>query len=552
MTTASTPRFVPPIRWLNFDRPADIRALPFGALPIAMQSAVRDRQHDILRSFQAGADQNLTDANMTQTATCKRVAILVADPWECLVSAIAVHTLGCDVFLCDPNWSEAERAAVFAQIQPAVMVHDRASSRSSVQPTATARGLTIESPIADRCYATSRKVTSQSDRLISEPDRDPYWAIPTGGTSGRIRFACHTWRTLTASAIGVRDFFQRDRLNSFCCLPVFHVSGLAQVIRAIISGGQLALTQPAALRPDRTPPDRDLHSFWLSLVPTQLQRLIDRPDWLTWLQQFDVIFLGGAPAWAELLDTARSHGLRLAPTFGMTETASQVATLHPDDFLAGRTGCGRVLPHADLDISPKSDLTQSRTHNPSIKPSINPSEPLHNTGLITIRARSLFQGYYDASLGMANPATAPIPWQSDDLGYFDPDGFLHIVGRASQKVITGGENVYPEEIEAAIRGTGLVRDVAVVGLPDREWGQCLAAAYVTWEQPVSADRRNDHDRLIEQLRDRLASTLARYKIPKHWQAIEQLPRNDRGKLDRAALILRFTPLNESRELTKSG
>jgi o-succinylbenzoate---CoA ligase len=541
MTTVSTSPLNLPIRWLNFDRPADILTLPFEALPIAMQSAVRDRQYDILCALQNGTDKNRVDADRIRLARLKRVAILVADPWDCLVSAIAAHTLGCDLFLCDPSWSEAERTDVFAQIHPAVTVHDRILERSSDQRIATSRPIIVEPTLTDP-HIPSNTLTPQINRPISYPDRDPYWAIPTGGTSGRIRFACHTWRTLTTSAIGVRNFFQRDRLNSFCCLPVFHVSGLAQCIRAIVSGGQLALTQPATLRPDRTPPDRDLRSFWLSLVPTQLQRLIDRPDWLTWLQQFDVIFLGGAPAWAELLDTARSQGLRLAPTFGMTETASQVATLHPDDFLAGRTGCGRVLPHADLTIltiSPNSNftqsLTQSRMHTSS--------EPPRNTGSIAIRARSLFHGYYDASLGTANLATAATPWQTDDLGYFDADGFLHIVGRASQKVITGGENVYPEEVEAAVRGTGLVRDVAVVGLPDREWGQCLAAAYVPWPQTVSGDLSQAHDRLVEQLRDRLASKLARYKIPKHWQAIDPLPRNDRGKLDRAALALRFNPVH---------
>ncbi|NJN62720.1 MAG: AMP-binding protein [Coleofasciculaceae cyanobacterium RL_1_1] len=409
-----------PIRWLNFDRPADILTLPFETLPIVMQSAVHDRQQDIVCVLQDDPDPYRADTDRVevtgqvagqvagQIARHKRVAILVADPWECLVSAIAAHTLGCDLFLCDPGWSNAERTDVFAQIHPAVTVHDRILARSSDQRIATSRRIIVERSLTDP-HITSNTVTPQINQLTRHPDRDPYWTIPTGGTSGRIRFACHTWRTLTASAIGVRDFFQRDRLNSFCCLPVFHVSGLAQFIRAIVSGGRLALTQPAALRPDQTPPDRDLRSFWLSLVPTQLQRLIDRPDWLTWLQQFDVIFLGGAPAWVELLDTARSQGLRLAPTFGMTETASQVATLHPNDFLAGRTGCGRVLPHADLTIltiSPSSHVTQNLTQNLIQSPVNISSEPPRNTGLITIRARSLFHGYYDASLNMANPTTA--------------------------------------------------------------------------------------------------------------------------------------------------
>lgn len=575
MTTASTSHFaapIVPIRWLNFDRPADLRTFPNQALPIAMQCAVRDRQREMMRVMPEEMASTVAEVSGTRErsegrkavatgstpmARRLRVAIVVAEPWECLVSAIAAHGLCWDVFLCDPSWSEAERAAVFAQVQPAMIVRDRLlACPQPSDPSSPQRyilpspGVTLECRIADP--KPTPNVTPNRTPPETSPDRDPYWAIPTGGTSGRIRFACHTWQTLTASAIGVRDFFQRDRLNSFCCLPVFHVSGLAQVIRAIISGGQLALTHPSALRREQNPqylaPDRDLHNFWLSLVPTQLQRLIDCPAWLLWLQQFDVIFLGGAPAWGELLATARSQGLRLAPTFGMTETASQIATLHPDDFLAGRTGCGQILPHADLSFAlpPDPDIISSPSAIPNLEH--QPSQPSQTPGLITIRARSLFLGYYDANLGAANPETAAMPWPSDDLGYFDADGSLQIVGRASQKVITGGENVYPEEVEAAIRETGLVRDVAVIGLPDREWGQSLAAAYVAWETPIREDaqnnpnRRANHwtDHLVAQLRARLAAKLARYKIPKHWLAIDQLPRNDRGKLDRTSLAQRLT------------
>lgn len=581
MTTASTSHFaapIVPIRWLNFDRPADLRTFPDQALPIAMQCAVRDRQREMMHVMPeemastvaevSGTGERLEERTVvtvvatgsTPTARRLRVAIVVADPWDCLVSAIAAHGLRWDVFLCDPSWSEAERAAVFAQVQPAMIVRDR--PRACPQPSdpsspqrniLPAPGVTLECRITDPKPVPFPNATPNRTPPETSPDRDPYWAIPTGGTSGRIRFACHTWQTLTASAIGVRDFFQRDRLNSFCCLPVFHVSGLAQVVRAIMSGGQLALTHPSALHREQNPhhiaPDRDLHNFWLSLVPTQLQRLIDCPAWLLWLQQFDVIFLGGAPAWGELLATARSQGLRLAPTFGMTETASQIATLHPADFLAGRTGCGQILPHARLNLAHPPDPDIASSPNAIPDPEHQPSQSSQTPGLITIRARSLFLGYYDANLEAANPTTAAMPWQSDDLGYFDADGSLQIVGRASQKVITGGENVYPEEVEAAIRETGLVRDVAVIGLPDREWGQSLAAVYVAWETPIQDEAQNNPDRranhgtdcLVAQLRDRLAAKLARYKIPKHWLAIDQLPRNDRGKLDRTTLAQRFTP-----------
>ncbi|TAF49983.1 MAG: hypothetical protein EAZ61_13605, partial [Oscillatoriales cyanobacterium] len=519
MTTASTSHFdltspIVPMRWLNFARPADLLTFPIQALPIVMQSAVCDRQREMMHLMQEGmtsttvatsggleggvslAETKASATDPTSATQYQRVAILVADPWECLVSAIAAHGLQCDVFLGDPSWSETERTAMFAQVQPAIMVHDRphasalAQSLPSDPASLTDRPRDFSGPILQSGGVTLERTLHSPNRAIPPqptPDRDPYWAIPTGGTSGRIRFACHTWQTLAAAAIGVREFFQSDRLNSFCCLPVFHVSGLAQVIRALISGGQLALAHPSILRCEQTPPsippDRNLQTFWLSLVPTQLQRLIDRPAWLPWLQQFNVIFLGGAPAWDELLIAARSQGLRLAPTFGMTETAAQIATLHPDDFLAGRTGCGRVLPHAHLSLVPAPDIVPAPISNPD-SPRAQPSP---NFGLITIRARSLFLGYYDAKLAAADPATAVMPWSSDDLGYFDADGSLHLVGRASQKVITGGEKVYPEEVEAVIRATGLVRDVAVIGLPDREWGQSLAAVYVPWDTPITED-----------------------------------------------------------------
>lgn len=564
MKTAFNPCDTAAIDWLDFTTPKDLHTFPLAALPIVMQSAIRDQQQEILAA--------MTTLNTTHKhRPIRRIAVRVNHPLDCLIAAIAVHTLGYDLFLCDPQWSEAECAAVFYDIQPAAIVRDLVGDL--VPDTALKPGVEVlpaASVIVDAPEVGRSSPTLNTPGVpANHPNRLPYWAIPTGGTSGTIRFACHTWQTLAASAIGVRDFFQRDRLQCFCSLPVFHVSGLAQFVRSLISGGTLALTRPALLRPDLPPPDSDLRNFWLSLVPTQLQRLIDRPLWRRWLQQFEVIFLGGAPAWTELLASARSHGLRLAPTFGMTETASQVATLHPDDFLAGRTGCGRVLPHAAIAISPELvdpiaiGATQTQPQpQPQTQAQAQTQEAPHTIGLISIQARSLFHGYYQADLDSelnrklrpetnvelhsksnTTPSITTLKsWKTDDLGYIDAEGFLHIVGRASQKIITGGENVYPEAIEAAILATGYVQDVAVVGLPDREWGQIVVAVYVP-VSPHNLDRpphkTSSHDQLPRQIYDQLARQLARYKLPKRWYAVAQLPRNDRGKLDRSALAARL-------------
>jgi O-succinylbenzoic acid--CoA ligase len=169
--------------------------------------------------------------------------------------------------------------------------------------------------------------------------------IPTGGTSGKIRFAIHTWQTLTASVRGFQAHFSLNSINSFCILPLYHVSGLMQFIRSLITGGKLFIGSYQKLKLGQIPdfPNAD---FFISLVPKQLQILL--PDYSEWLGHFKTILLGGAPATPQLLNQARNYQLKLAPTYGMTETASQIVTLKPEEFLQGNNSSGKVLPHAQI------------------------------------------------------------------------------------------------------------------------------------------------------------------------------------------------------------
>jgi o-succinylbenzoate---CoA ligase len=315
--------------------------------------------------------------------------------------------------------------------------------------------------------------------------------IPTGGTSGQIRFAIHSWETLTASVEGFREYFGIDRVNSCCVLPLYHVSGLMQLWRSVISGGTFALCDWKALEAGVFP-DIDRSQFFLSLVPTQLQRLLNYPE----LSQFQTILLGGAPAWESLLVDCRSRQLPVAPTYGMTETASQVATLKPELFLQGQTGCGMPLAHVAITIRDAEGKTQ----------------PTGVSGLVTLEGRSLMRGYFP-----------PGPFDIDDIGYFDAKNSLHIVGRNSQKIISGGENLYPAAIEAAIRSTGLVEDVCVIGVPDGDWGEIAVAFYVS-------------SRTVEVLEEAIVPLLSKPKQPKRWVAVEAIPRTGQGKVVRSLLI----------------
>ena len=398
---------------------------------------------------------------LTQLSNPK-IIIAEKSPVRFLGSFIAACAAKCPVFLCNPDWSQDEWEQVFNLIQPDIVLGiDYHFSKSQIP--------NYELPITNTIM------------------------IPTGGSSGKIKFAIHTWQTLTTSVQGFTEYFQINAVNSFCVLPLYHVSGLMQFMRSFTTGGKLVITSSKTLENSQLP-NINPHDFFISLVPTQLQKFLQNPALTQWLSKFSTVLLGGAPPWEELLEKARYHQIRLAPTYGMTETASQIATLKPDDFLQGKFNSGKVLPHVKIIID-------------------------NSPGNINIQTQSLALGYY------------PQIWENrnnfivDDLGFLDHQGYLHIIGRNSDKIITGGENVYPTEIESAIRRTQMVIDVCVIGIADKYWGQALTAIYIPKDKNIS------HIEIQTQLKNQLS----KFKIPKHWISLPNLPRNTQGKINHQQL-----------------
>ena len=380
------------------------------------------------------------------------------------------------VVLANPHWKQQEWQQVAQQLTPDIILG--------------------ETP----------PVSFDSSKQRPEPG---HILIATGGTSGGIKFVIHTWASLIASAQGFLTHFNQQPVNSYCILPLYHVSGLMQAIRVWLSQGKLTI-QPfkqleagqRLIQPDRT--------WFISLVPTQLQRLLKTDLTRAWLSQFRAILLGGAPAWPTLLTQAAQ--LPIALTYGMSETAAQVATLLPDEFKQGIRSNGQPLPHVTLAVH-----------------ALESSQPVGTVGRIAIKSAALAWGYWPQT-----PLASHQSWfYPDDLGYLDQQGHLHIVGRNSQKIITGGENVFPAEVEAALLATGLVQDVAVVGLPDPVWGQTVAALCVPADDCKSTTTP-------AALKGALVPLLSAYKHPKQWCFVEAIPRNAQGKVNRSQVVARLT------------
>jgi O-succinylbenzoic acid--CoA ligase len=412
---------------------------------------------------------------LTQLSACgtpPKIILAEREPLRFIASFIAVCAANCPVFLCNPDWGTQEWQQVFDLVKPDIILG-----------------------IGNREWG----IGNGNNYQCPMPN---HIMIPTGGSSGQMKFAIHTWETLIASVQGFTEYFQLKQVNSFCMLPLYHVSGLMQFIRSFTTGGKLAIQAFKDVESGKIFNIKQ-SEFFISLVPTQLQRLLQNPELTEWLSQFNTVLLGGAPAWNELLEKARFHSIRLAPTYGMTETASQIATLKPDDFLGGKISSGQILPHAKVTIrNQQGEILNS-----------------NQIGNITIHAQSLALGYYPITRENQDI------FQVDDLGFLDDQGHLNIVGCDSDKIITGGENIYPAEIESAIQATQMVADICVIGIPDKHWGQALTAIYIPKQSDTSALK-------IQTL---LKDKLSKFKIPKYWIPQQNLPRNSQGKINRQKL-----------------
>jgi O-succinylbenzoic acid--CoA ligase len=382
--------------------------------------------------------------------------IAEADPRKFMTAFAQAVAQGGGVFLTDPNWGESERAHMTALIRPQVS------------------GLRSQ---------------------VSEPAAFGWLMIPTGGSSGSVKFARHDEETISAAVRGFTQHFGMPQVNAMSVLPLHHVSGLMAWLRCALTGGEFHPLDWKAVAGGQYPALPPKPAGWvISLVPTQLERLLHNETAVAWLKSFRVVFVGGASAWPALLDAAADRGLPISPGYGMTETAAMITALHPAEFLAGARSSGAALPHATLRID--------------------------ETDRIILGGPSLFRGYYPEWR-----ATAAFPTQ--DRGRLDHRGHLHVLGRIDAMIITGGEKVEPGELEAVLRGTGQFPDVIVLGLPDTRWGQEVVAIY-----PGSA-HPNFHQVIPA------TNRLADYKRPKRFiPLIGPWPANAQGKVNRAELMAR--------------
>lgn len=431
------------------------------------------------------------------------VAVLMPNSPEMVCAIFALARLGAVCVPLNLRLTAEELEFQLRKTESRTLLHLETTATAAIAVAKQLPALQAVDVTEDRWANSDAIDCSEADAFRADKVQT---VVFTSGTTGRAKGAMLTFSNQFASAYASATklgTLPEDRW--LACLPLYHVGGMAILWRACLFGftvllqdgfdaleiGDLILEQRATL---------------ISLVPTMLSRLLDDGKTVSALQQLRLILLGGAATDAGLLARAADAGLRVAITYGLTEAASQVATALPEDWVVCPGTVGRALVFNEIRIVDESGEIAA------------PGE----IGEIQVQGPTVMPGYL-ADAEASGAALDGVWLRTGDLGYLDDTGYLTVVQRRTDLIVSGGENVYPAEVEAVLLGHPAVAAACVVGLPNPEWGQLVAAAIV-----LKASAGSTEDEMNIYCRMRLAG----YKVPRRWRFLEALPLTATGKVQR--------------------
>lgn len=364
---------------------------------------------------------------------------------------------------------------------------------------------------AKRCGQVPKSVTSMEfesmESMLHNGEKDIFdWIVNdndiaaimnTSATTGQFKSVPLRWGQIKAHVQASQEVLGRsEQDNWLMVLPLFHVSGLSILMRSLYNGTAMTIMESY----DEEQVLQCIHDGrinMMSLVPTILKKLEPRITH----HQLRVILLGGEFIPRPLVDVCVAKQLPIYKTYGMTETFSQSVTMPVLSNLNKLDSVGKPLPRMTVHI-------------------VNPD--VDGVGEIHLNGPMVMSGYINRE---------PIhgDFNTDDMGYVDEDGFLYILNRRTDLIISGGENIYPKEIEDTVYAMQGVKECAVIPVADTKWGQ-VPALFVAFDDidVLGADLK-----MI--VRDYISSKLAKYKVPKYITIMDALPRNGTGKIMRKSL-----------------
>lgn len=412
------------------------------------------------------------------------------------------------------NWRLAppEIAFVLNDVAPSLLVVEPEFMPVIAGIDGLPRVLVIDCGDAAADFGLWRDDQSAADPMIAGTPGDVAVVMYTSGTTGLPKGVQLSVGNLMAHLhfIDSGAFGSWDEGDvQLICLPVFHIGGIDSGLWSFYTGGTVLLLRDAAM-PTLLAAFRDHPVSVAGFVPTIMNSFLDQPETAGLdFSTMKLVSYGGSPISEELMERARAtFGCRFQQLFGMTEATGGVAILSDEDHLSADRSllksCGKPLPNIELQIVDAEGRQQ----------------PRGTAGEIVVRGPVVTLGYWQRAEQTAE-ALRDGWYHTGDVGTIDANGYLFIHDRIKDMIVTGGENVYPTEVENVLMLHEGVKEVAVIGIPDARWGEAVKALVVPAERQVV-----DEASLMAFARTRLAG----FKCPKSIDFVRSLPRNASGKI----------------------
>ncbi|WGM48129.1 Long-chain-fatty-acid--CoA ligase FadD13 [Brevundimonas sp. NIBR10] len=431
-----------------------------------------------------------------------RVASLAKNRVELIILHLACARAGLTYVPLNWRLSGPEIAVLVADAEPRLIVGDGA--------------LGDLAPIDVTLDDLAQQIDGHGTMLAETADPERVSLILfTSGTSGTPKGVMLSERAQRQTAINFSLLGQVDaRSRILIGTPMFHIIGLITSVRPIVMQGGVMLVSDG-FEPGRTLArlsDPNLAVTHYFCVPQMADRIRAQPEFDgSRLGHMTALFTGGAPHPAASIMAWLDAGVPVVDGFGMSEAGTVLGMALDPTIIAAKAGAAGIpAPGTELRLVDASEND------------VRPGEP----GELLLSGPNLFSGYWRRPDEMARAFTADGWFRTGDIAVCDADGYLTIVDRRKDMYISGGENVYPAEIEAALADFPGLIEVAIVGVPDARWGEVGVCAM----SHVDAD-----ETLAERVRTHLASRLAGYKLPRHVLVVEALPRTGSGKVRKGDL-----------------
>ena len=417
-----------------------------------------------------------------------RIAILSDNSVTMAIYVLATMLVHKELLLLNVHLKPKEIEKQLAQLDVTTVLHSVERRNQLSQSIST---IVFESP--ERILSD---VETEDSFDWSFEDREIGAIMNTSATTGQFKSVPLRWGQIRAHVQASKEVLGKtEQDNWLMVLPLFHVSGLSILMRSLYNGTAVTILP----KYDEAQVLKLIESEninMMSLVPTILTQL--EPS-ITH-HKLRVILLGGEFIPMALIDACEKKSLPIYKTYGMTETFSQSVTFSVLDYPHKRDSVGKPLPGMHIRID---------------NPDADGVGEIHLTGPMVMT-------------GYINQEPIEGDLNTDDIGYVDEDGFVYIMNRRKDLIISGGENIYPKELEDLVYTLPSVKECAVVPVPDPKWGQ-VPALFVAFHDGESMT--------ADAILSFMTKSLAKYKVPKYVKILPTLPRNGTGKIVRNELHL---------------